>query len=85
MGEEWFGHTFMGVFFPHKKNYDFQKFMACRNMKLAAIPLHSQSINYLNQLLEELNDWVHKTKWVVESLWVLSLTFDLTLLAQGFE
>ena len=41
------------------------------NMKLTTIPLHSQCINCPNQLLEELNDWVHKTKWVVESLWVL--------------
>ena len=41
--------------------------MAFPNTKLTAIPLHSQCINYLNQLLEELNDWVHKTKWVVES------------------
>ena len=40
--------------------------MACPNTKLTAIPFHSQGINDLNQLLEELNDWVHKKKWVVE-------------------
>ena len=86
IGEEWSGHTFLGVFFPHKKkNTFFTKFMAFPNTKLTALPLHSQCINFLNQLLEELNDWVHKSKWVIESLWVLSLTFDLTLLAQGFE
>ena len=39
--------------------------MACPNTKLAGIHLHSQGINYLNQFLDELNDWVHKTKWVV--------------------
>ena len=59
--------------------------MAFSNTKLTTIPLHSQCIKYLNQLLEELNDWVHKTKWVVESLWALSLKFGLTLLDQGFE
>ena len=67
MGEEWFGHTFLGFFLPHKKKYDFPKLMAFPNTQLAAIPLHSQFNNYLNQLLEELNDWVNKTKWVVES------------------
>ena len=85
MGEEWIGNTFLGVFLLHKKKYDFLEFMACPYMKLTAIPLHSQCIHCLNQLLEELNDWVHKSKWVVESLWVLSLTFGLTLLAQEFE
>ena len=85
MGEEWIRHTFLDVFLPHKKKYDFPEFMDFPYMKLAPIPLHSQCINYLNQLLEELNDWVHKKKWLVENLWVLSLTFGLTLLAQGFE
>ena len=85
MREEWNGNPFLGVLFPHKKKHDFLKIMACPNTKLIAIPLHSQCINHLNQLLEELNDWVHKTKLVVESLWVLSLTFGLTLLAQRFE
>ena len=85
MGEEWFGHTFLGVLFPHKKKYDFPELMAFLYTELIAIPLHSQCINCLNQLLEELNDWVHKEKWVVESLWALSLTFGLTLLVQGFE
>ena len=66
MGEEWNGNQFLGVFLPHKQIYEFPKFMACPNMKLTAIPLNSQCINYLNQLLEELNDWVCKTKWVVE-------------------
>ena len=59
--------------------------MAFPNTKLTDIPLHSQCINYLNQLLEELNDWVHKPKWVVENLWALSLKFVLTLLDQEFE
>ena len=62
MGEEWIGHPFLGVLFPHKKNYIFPKFMACPNTKLTSIPLHSQWINYPSQILEELNDWVHKTK-----------------------
>ena len=26
-----------------------------------------QGINYLNQFLEEINDWAQKTKWVVDS------------------
>ena len=85
MGEEWNGYQFMGVFLPYNQKHDFSKLTACPNQKLTTIPLHSQCINYLNQLLEELNDWVHKTKWVVESLLVLSLTFGLKLLAQGFE
>ena len=72
MGEEWNGHQFLGVFLPHNQKHDFPKLMACPNMKLTSIPLHSQSINCLSQLLEEINDWVHKKKWVVESLWVLS-------------
>ena len=67
VGEEWIWHTFLGVFLPHKKKYDFPKFMACPNTNLTAIDFHSQGINYLNQLLEEINDWVHKTKKVVES------------------
>ena len=66
MGEEWFGHQFPGVFLPHKQRFIFPKIMACPNTKLTAVPFHSQGINYLNQLLEELNDWVHKIKWVVE-------------------
>ena len=37
------------------------------NTILTAILFHSQGINYLNQLLEEINDWAHKTKRVVES------------------
>ena len=37
------------------------------NTKLTTILLYFQGINYLNQLLEELNDWAQKTKWVVES------------------
>ena len=85
MGEEWIGNTFLGVFLLHKKKYDFPEFPACPYIKFIAIPIHYECINYLNQLLEELNDWVHKSKWVVEGLWVLSLTFGLTLLAQGFE
>ena len=64
MDEEWNVHTFLGVFLPHKKKYDFPKLMVFPNTKLTAIPLHSQCINYLNQFMEELNDWVHKTKWV---------------------
>ena len=59
MGEEWFVHQFLGVFLPHKQKHDFPKMMACPNTKLTVIPLHSQCINYLNQLMEELNDWVH--------------------------
>ena len=85
MGEEWIGHTFPSVFLPHKQKYDFSRLMAFPNTKLTVIPLHCQCINWLNQLLEELNDWVHKSKWVVERLWVLLLTFGLTLLAQGFK
>ena len=85
MDEEWIGNTFIGVFLPHKKKYYFPKFMAYPNTNLTAILFHSQCINCLNQLLEEINDWVRKKKWVVESLWVLSLTFVFTLLAQGFE
>ena len=67
MGEEWFGHTFLGVSLPHKKKCDFPKLMASPNMKLTTIPLHSQCINCPNQILEEINDWVHNKKWVVES------------------
>ena len=85
MGEEWSRNQFLGVFLLHKKKYKFPKMMACPNMKLTAIPLHSQCINCLNQLLEELNDWVHRTKWVVESLWVLSLTFGFTPLDKGLN
>ena len=85
MGEEWIGHTFLGVFLPHKQKHDFSRLMAFLNTKLTVISPHCQCINCLNQLLEELNDWVHKSKWIVEILWVLSLTFGLTLLAQGFE
>ena len=59
--------------------------MACPNTNLTAILFDSQCINCLNQLPEEINDWVHESKWVVESLWVLSLTFGLTLLAQGLN
>ena len=67
MGEELIGNTFLGVFFPHKKKYDFPEFMAFAYMKFPAIPLHSQCIKCLNKLLEESNDWVHKKKWLVES------------------
>ena len=66
MSEEWNGHPFLDIFLHHKKNMIFPKLMAFPNTQLAAIPLHSQFNNYLNQLLEELNDWVHKTKCVVE-------------------
>ena len=76
---------FLGVYLPHKQEYNFPDFTAFPYTKLTTIPLHSQCINFLNQLLEELNDWVHKTKWVAEILWVLSLKFGLTILAQGFE
>ena len=85
MGESWNGKQFLGVNLPNKSKYDSQKLMASPIQILTAIPFHSQGINYLNQLLEEINDWVHKTKWVVESLWVLSLTFVSTLLDQWFE
>ena len=67
MGEEWLGDQFLGVSFPHKQKHDFPKLIASPNTKLTSIPLHSQCINSLSQLLEELNDWVHKKKWVVES------------------
>ena len=47
--------------------------------------LPPQGINYLNQILEEINDWVNKTKKVVDSFMVLPLTFGFTPLAQEFE
>ena len=85
MGEERFGNPFIGVFLPHKKKLQFSKIDDFPEYEIVYIPLHSQCINCLNQLLEELNDWVHKPKWVVENLWALSLTFVLTLLDQEFE
>ena len=36
------------------------------NSNLTSILFQSQGINYLNQFLEEINDWVNKTKKVVD-------------------
>ena len=67
MGEERFGNPFIGVFLPHKKKLQFSKIDGFPEYEIVYIPLHSQCIHCLNELLEELNDWVHKKKWVVKS------------------
>ena len=48
MGEEWNRHTFLGVFLPHKKKYDFPKLMVFPNTKSTAIPLHSHCIKIVH-------------------------------------
>ena len=60
------GRHFLGNNLPNKSKYDFQKLMASPIRILAAILFPSQGINYLNQLLEEINDWAQKTKKVVD-------------------
>ena len=59
--------------------------MACPNTNLSAILFPFQNINYLNQFLEEINDWVNKTKKVVDSFMGSPIDIGFTLLAQGFE
>ena len=61
---EW--KTFVGVYLPNKQKFIFPKLMASPIRILTVILFHSQGINYLNQFLEEINDWAQKTKWVVE-------------------
>ena len=85
MDFEWLWAPFRGCFLAQEEKIQFPRLVAFPCTKLAAIPLHSQGINYLNQFLEELNDWIHNPKWVVGGLWVFSLTHGLTPLAQGFE
>ena len=38
------------------------------NSELTAMLFQSHDINYLNQFLEQINDWEEKTKRVVENL-----------------
>ena len=49
-----------------------------------AMHCSSQGINFLNQLLEEIDDGGQRTK-VVEGSWVSPLTSGHTLLAQEFD
>ena len=57
MNEEWFGQTFVGNNLPHKSKFDFPKMGGFPNTNFTAILYPSQYINYLNQFLEEINDW----------------------------
>ena len=66
MGGEWNGHAFLGIYLPNNQKCVFQKLMPSPICILTSILFHSQCINYLNQLLEEINDWARKTKWVVD-------------------
>ena len=66
--KEWMnsGTHFLGVYFPPNQEYGFPYFTTFPHTELNSIPLPSQGINCLNQLLEDLNNWVHRTKRVVD-------------------
>ena len=67
------------------KKTSFQRLQAYPSMTSNAMPLLAQGIKCLNQLLEELNDWFQRTTRVAEGLWVLPLTFWLTLWLRGWN
>ena len=56
------GSNFWVLTCPISKKYIFKKWWLAPNTNMTTILFHSQCINYLNQLLEEINDWVKKTK-----------------------
>ena len=54
---EWLGLPFPSIYLAHKSKFIFPKMGAFPNTNLTAILFPSQGINYLNQFLEEINDW----------------------------
>ena len=55
------------ISFPINENIGSLRLEVCSSIKSTTVPFSAQGINYLNQLLEEIHDWVNKTKWVVDS------------------
>ena len=56
-----------GCFLAPQAKIRFPTIMGFPNTNLTAILFPSQGINYLNQPLEEINDWAQNKKWVVDS------------------
>ena len=81
VSEPWDGHAFSSIFLPHTSKTCFPKMDGFSNLNLTAILFPSQGINYLNQFLEEINDWAQKTKWVVDSL--MGSPFDIWFFPVG--
>ena len=81
MDEEWVRNEFLGVYLPHKSKIRFPTIMGFPNTNLTAILFPSQGINYLNQLLEEINDWAQNKKWVVDNF--MGCPFDIWLYPIG--
>ena len=55
------------------------------NTKLTAILFPSQGINYLNQFMEEINDWVSKTRKVVDNVMGFPLDIWIFPIGSRFE
>ena len=83
--EPWDGHAFSSIYLPHRSKTRFPKNDVFSNSNLTAILFPSQGINYLNQFLEEINDWAQKTKWVVDNFMGFPFDIGFTPLAQGFD
>ena len=74
------------AFLPYKKEYRFPQATGLLRKEIDChASLSAQGINCLNQLLEELNDQVQRTKRVVESLRVLPSTSSLTYWLRGLN
>ena len=77
----WEWEAFLGIYLPHKPKMRFQKTDGFSISNLIAILFPSSCINYLNQFLEEINDWTQKTKWVVDSF--MGFPFNIWLYPIG--
>ena len=65
--------TKMGIYVADKSKHVFPKMGALPNSNLTPILFPSPCNNYLNQFLAKINDWVSKTRKVVDSLMGFSL------------
>ena len=59
---QWSGHAFFGYLLPNNQKQDFPKLMASPIRIFYFHTLPFPRINYLNQFLKKINDWVQKDK-----------------------